>query len=179
MAYAGELSLTAWLDPALKYFAEQAGIPLEDYASTVGGIGEGFGLNIITDIFTKGWLSRLIKLTSGLIGTSYAVFGKDVPVRLRKDLLALGTTMALSGLATDPLKLKEDAESLADFIKSLQAGDVSRALATGLRTPGEISARLGMAAPAPAPAPAPTPAPSAGFTSKPSTPSSKSKYTVT
>jgi len=175
MAYPGELSLTAWLDPALKYFAEQAGIPLEDYASTVGGIGEGFALNLITDVFTKGWLNRIIKLASGLIGTSYAVFGRDVPVRLRKDLLALGTTMALDGLASDPLKLKEDAESLAEFIKALQSGDVSRALATGLRTPGEISARLGMTAPAPAPAP--TPAPS-GFTSKPSTSSTKSKYTV-
>jgi len=179
MAYAGQLSLTAWLDPALKYFAEQSGIPLEDYSSTVGGIGEGFALNALTDVFTKGWLNRIIKLFSGLIGTSYAVFGVDVPVRLRKELLTLGMAMALDGLASDPLKLKEDAESLADFVKSLMSGDVSRALATGLRTPGEISARLGMAPPTPTPMPVAT-SPPEEFTSKPApTTASKSKYTVT
>lgn len=141
---APELSITAWLDPALEYFAKQAGVPIEDVASTVGGIGEGLALNALTDVFTKSWINRLVKLASGGLALGYAGFGKGVPVRLRKDLMALGMTMAGTAVLGDVTELKKDAEAFLDAIKKIAKGEWSKGLATGLASPGEIAAKLGL-----------------------------------
>ena len=81
----GELSLTAWLDPAMKYFAEQAKIPVDQYSSQVGGEGIGVTMEVIADFFTKGWLNKEIQTGAGLLASGYAIWGKDVPPRLRRE----------------------------------------------------------------------------------------------
>lgn len=143
-----EVSITGWLDPALKYFADQAGIPVYDYAAQVGGEGIATSLEVMADIFTKGWLNRLIQGGAGAIALSYSVWGKDVPTRLRKELLALGIHEGLR-VVNNPLSMTADAESLKAFVEAVMRGDWNAALASVLRTPGEF----GFAVPAPASSP--------------------------
>jgi hypothetical protein len=163
MAYR-EVSITSWLDPVFKYFAEQSGIPLDQYSSQVGGEGIGVGLEIIADFFTKGWLNKTIQAVAGLIADSYAIWGKDVPTRLRRELLALGTHELLRFVDPKPSDVIEFQRSLSVSIDAATRGDWNAFLASILRTPSEIQAMVGVVAPpalAPPPSipPAPPPAP--------------------
>lgn len=195
MAYR-EVNLTGWLDPALKYFADQAGITIPDYSSQVGGEGIGNALEALADFFTKGWLNKGIQCGAGLIADMYAVWGKDVPIRLRKELLALGTHELLRIVDPKPSDIIEVRHSVELFTDAAVRGDWNAALSSVLRTPAELQTMLGVTGtpPAttltaggegkkyvtksPAPAPAlmlPPPAP----TLPPPTPSKKGRYQVT
>ena len=139
---AEELSITKWLDPALEYFARQAGIPAADYSAQVGGEGIGVALEFLADLFTKGWFNKVIQGIAGLFASGYAVFGKDVPVRLRKELLALGTHELLRIVDPKPSDIREVQESIFKFADAVKRGDVNAALASILRTPREVSGLL-------------------------------------
>ena len=160
-----EVSLTKWLDPALDYFAKEAGIPVADYSSQVGGEGIGNALEIAADFFTKGWLNKAIQGIAGLVADCYAIWGKNVPTRLRKELLGVGTHELLRIVDPKPSDLIEMRQSLQDFVAAAQRGDWNAAMASVLRSPAEIQAMLGvmrLVPPPPAPVPpagAPTPAP--------------------
>jgi len=169
-----EVTITKWLDPALKYFAEEAGIPIEQYSSQVGGEGIGVGLEAIADFFTKGWLNKTIQVIAGLIADGYAIWGKDVPVRLRRELLALGTHELLRFVDPKPSDVIEFQRSLPQFIDGMRRADYNAALASILRTPGEIQTMLRIA-PAPAPTP-PTPPPTPAKTVKPPTKPTGGRY---
>ena len=154
MAYR-EVSITSWLDPVFKYFAEQSGIPLDQYSSQVGGEGIGVGLEIIADFFTKGWLNKTIQAVAGLIADGYAIWGKDVPTRLRRELLGLGTHELLRFVDPKPSDVIEFQRSLSVSIDAAKRGNWNAFLASILRTPSEIQAMVGVVAP-PALAPPPS-----------------------
>jgi hypothetical protein len=160
-----EASLTGWLDPALDYFAKQAGIPTPDYSSQVGGEGIGVGLEILADTFTKGWFNKLVQFGAGAIAGGYAVWGRDVPLRLRRELIAMGMHELLRIVKLTPEDIAELQQSVVQSAMAAKAGDAVAFLASILKSPSE----MGLAAPrtpaptpkapaAPAPAPAPTPA---------------------
>jgi hypothetical protein len=159
-----EVSITGWLDPVFKYFAEQTGIPLEQYSAQVGGEGIGTALEVVADFFTKGWLNKTIQVVAGLIADGYAIWGKDVPIRLRRELLALGTHELLRFVDPKPSDVIEFQRSLSVSIEAAKRGDWNTFLASILRTPSEIQAMVGAVAPiAPAaPTPPPPPAPTGG-----------------
>ena len=157
------ISITSWLDPALKYFSDQSGIPVDQYSSQVGGEGIANVLEMSADFFTKGWLNRAIQGGAGLLATSYAVWGKDVPDRLRRELLAVGTHELFRVVDVKPGEILEVRQSLSDFIASAQAGDWNTALSSVLTTPAEIQAAMGGLIPG-----GPPPAPQAPETPKPS-----------
>jgi hypothetical protein len=179
-----EVSITSWLDPVFKYFAEQSGIPLEQYSSQVGGEGIGVGLEIVADFFTKGWLNKAIQAVAGLIADGYAIWGKDVPTRLRRELLALGTHELLRFVDPKPSDVIEFQQSLSVSIDAMKRGDWNAFLASVLRTPSEIQTMAGAVAPlAPTPPPPPPPpAPTEGRyevkpeSPTPSTPKKKSTH---
>jgi len=139
-----EVSITGWLDPALKYFAEQSGIPIDQYSSQVGGEGIGTALEVVADFFTKGWLNKAVQAAAGLIANGYAIWGKDVPMRLRRELLALGTHELLRIVDPKPSDVIEFRRSLDSFIRSATRGDWNAALSSVLRTPSEIQAMVGV-----------------------------------
>jgi len=177
-----ELSLTAWLDPVLEYFARQAGIPVSDYSSQVGGEGIGTALEVVSDLFTKGWFNKLVQVAAGGMATAYAVWGRDVPMRLRKELLALGTHELLRFVDPKPSDLLELRESVDAFTSAVKRGDWNAALAAILRSPAEIRSMLAaMGVPVAAKAaPTPTP-PTAKGVSGPvkAAGAGKGRYTVT
>ena len=147
---AREVSITGWLDPALDYFAKQSGIPVDQYSSQVGGEGIGTALEMIADFFTKGWLNKGVQFTAGLIANSYAIWGKDVPIRLRRELLALGHHELLRIANPKPSDIIEMRQSIESFIRAAQRGDWNTALASILRTPAEIQAMFGVRSASPA-----------------------------
>lgn len=162
-----ELSLTGWLDPASKYFAETAGIPVADYSSGVGGEGIGTGLEIVADFFTKDWFNKLIQFGAGGIASLYAIWGSGVSPRLRKELLAVGTHELLRITKIIPEEAAKMQASVFASARAAQRGDWSSFLATILKTPAE----MGFPTPPPAPSPgytppevAPPPTPEAGPT---------------
>ena len=144
---AREVSITGWLDPALDYFAKQSGIPVDQYSSQVGGEGIATGLEMVADFFTKGWLNKGVQFTAGLIANGYAIWGKDVPIRLRRELLALGHHELLRIANPKPSDIIEMRQSIESFIRAAQRGDWNTALASILRTPAEIQAMVGAVAP--------------------------------
>ncbi|MBA7493305.1 hypothetical protein ES702_03863 [subsurface metagenome] len=139
-----DISITQWMDPALKYFADQARIPVSDFSSQVGGEGIGNALEMTANFFTKGWLNKAIQGLAGLIANSYAIWGKDVPTRLRKELLAVGTHELLRIADPSPKDVIEARQSLEDFIAATQRGDWNAALSSVLTTPAEIQAMFGV-----------------------------------
>jgi len=138
----GPLSLTGWLDPALKYFADQAGISVEDYSSRVGGEGIGTAIEVLADLFSKGWLNKVIQVVAGLMASGYGTFGKDVPSRLRKELITLGTHELLRFVDPKPSELIEFRRSIDDFIDALRRGDMEGMKAAVFRSPSEWQAML-------------------------------------
>jgi hypothetical protein len=139
-----ELSLTSWLDPLFEYFARQAGIPTEELASHSGGEGIGNCLEAVADFFTKGWFNKLIQLAAGAIAAGYGTFGKDVPVRLRRELIQMGTHLLWRIIDPTPQEIIEARESLDQSIRALAKGDWNGFLASILRTPAELKAMLGI-----------------------------------
>jgi len=133
-----EVTLTSWLDGINKTFAEKAGIPVEDYSAQTGGELIGNLFEFITNLFGKGWLSVGVQFTTGLISTLYAIYGKNVPTRLRKELLGIGVHELLRIIQLTPDKVKEAKETLKDAIDSISRGDLNAFLASGLRSPTEV-----------------------------------------
>jgi len=153
-----EISLTSWLDPINKYFADKAGIPVAEYSAYTGGELIGNILEVITDFFAKPWTSRVVQGIAGLIAVLYGVFGADVPTRLRRELISLGEHELLRLIHMTPDELREAQEQISRFARSLQVGDVEGALSAAFRTPTEIVSAF-TATPTPPPSPPPTPTP--------------------
>lgn len=147
--------LTEWLDPMVRYFAEQSGISVEDYSSRIGGEGIGTALEYVADYFSKGWLNAAIQFITGAIASSYAVWGRGVSPRLRKELISLGFHEMLRFLdQLQPPQLFVAQRSLIDFGDAWRRGDTAGAMATVLRTPAELQGMwtaIGVMPPAVAP----------------------------
>ena len=166
-----EVSLTKWLDPAFEYFARQAGIPIDQYSAQVGGEGIGVALETVTDFFTKGWLNKAIQFVAGLIADAYAIWGKDVPTRLRRELLALGTHELLRFVDPKPSDIIEVRLSIENTVNALRRGNWNAFFASILRSPAELQAMLGVV---PAPTRTSIPISTSGrYTVKPQTPAPK------
>ena len=137
-----EISLTRWLDPLIENFAREAGIPTETYSAIVGGEGIAAILELIGDVFTKGWFNRLIHFITGLIAGGYATFAKGVPTRLRLELLEIGTHELSRVIDVGPGTLPELKRSIDSFASAVRRGDWDAAMASILRTPTEIQATM-------------------------------------
>jgi len=168
------VSLTSWLDPVLSYFADKAGLPRDEHNAYVGGEIVANLADIPTDLFSKGWLNKVIHFVAGLIAGLYGVFGRDVPSRLRRELIAFAEHELWQIAHIKPEEIPQIKLSVNQFLTAAARGDWDTALSAILSTPEEISRTLGLGAPTPtpvataeavpivpAPAPAPAPAPQA------------------
>ena len=141
-----EVSLTKWMDPLLKWSADQTGIPVEQFSPMVGGEGIGVGLEVISDIFTKGWLNKLIQGAAGGLGLVYILFfGRKVPMRLKRELLAICMHESLRVVDPKPSDIAEFKASVEESVRAWVRKDWNAFLAAVLRTPTEIQSMLGVA----------------------------------
>lgn len=164
-----ELSLTRWVEPALEYFARESGIPVDDLAATQGGETIGTGLEVACDFFTKGWFNKAVQGLTGIIANSYAVWGKGVSSRLRKELLALGTHELLRILDPAPSEIFTIRSSMDESVAAIQRGDITGFLNSILRSPFEMQAMMTTGAAPQAARPAQVTPPTTRYIAQPQT----------
>jgi hypothetical protein len=165
------VELTKLLDELFTEPARRTGIPREQLSAQIGGEVIGNVLEFISGLFAKGWLKPAINGSAAIIALGYSMFAKDVPERLRRELIPIGTHLAMS--AIKDMANPEVVSSLQSFRAQLKAGNVHGALSAVLATPEEIKSALRMGggtktaggtttvtAFVPAPTPLPPPAPS-------------------
>jgi len=137
------------LDGLTEGASRQTGIPKEHISASIGGEFIGAVLETVSGLFSKGWLHPAVNALAGAIALGYSVYGKDVPERLRRELMSLGSHLAFRAL--ELVKFVEFKASLEAFTRYLKAGDINAALSTILKTPGEVATALGIpVGPAPA-----------------------------
>ena len=173
--------LTSWADPLVAEIARRTGIPREHLAVGLGGELLANVLEQVSGLFTKGLGKVAVDAVAGSIAVGYAVFGKDVPERLRRELLTVGSHLLLRILeAANYVEFKAQLDS---FINALRTRGLAYAVSSMFATPGEVMAKLGLgtrgvavatppgrvavtvvpptATPAPTPTPSPRPTPKA------------------
>jgi hypothetical protein len=146
--------------------SRRTGIPREQLSAHVGGELIGTVLEVVGDLFSKGWLKVVVDAVAGGIALGYGVYGRDVPERLRREMIQLGSHLAFRAL--ELVNFSEFWSSLQATAAAIKRGDVNAALASILKTPTEVmAATVGLA---PTPPPAPTPAPTYAVTPPPTPP---------
>jgi len=148
------VTLTSWLDGLMAEASRRTGIPREQLSAHVGGELIGTVLEVVGGLFSKGWLRVVVDAVAGGIALGYGVYGRDVPERLRREMIQLGSHLAFRAL--ELVKFSEFWSSLQATADAIKRGDVNAALASILKTPTEVMAATVGLAPTPPPAPAPT-----------------------
>ncbi|MHC1602493.1 MAG: hypothetical protein ACXQS4_04620, partial [Methermicoccaceae archaeon] len=88
---------------------------------------------------------------AGLIAGGYAIYGENVPPRLREELLTIGAHELLRLTELRPEDIAEMRSSLDTFLSAAKVGDWDTAARAVLKSPEEIMSAFGMVAAAPAP----------------------------
>ena len=162
------VTLTSWLDGLMAEPSRRTGIPREQLSAHIGGEFIGSVLEVVSGLFSKGWLSVVVNAVAGVIALGYATYATGVPERLRREMLSMGSHLAFRSL--ELVKFSEFWHSLRATAEAIKTGDVNAVLSSVLKTPSEVAAEiLGAGAtytPLPAPLtppprtpPAPTPTP--------------------
>ena len=149
------VSISRPFDDFFAGIAEATGVPAEEYSTRVVPEWIAALLELTTDIFTKGWLNKLINVLAGIIANGYAILGKGVDRRLRMELVTLGNHELTRVLDPKPQDIVELRESIEKLVEAIRKGDLLEALKSGIRSPAELQAALGLGDKAPAPSPAP------------------------
>ena len=128
------ISLSEWLDPVIREFSEKVGIPTEDASTRIVGEGIGSASEYVLDVFTRGWLNKLIQAVIGLVCTGVS-FSPDVDIstRFRKELLTIGMHELLRVVDPKPSDIRELKASIEEFKSAVEKGDVVEAIMSGLR----------------------------------------------
>ena len=138
------ISLTEWLDPAIEGLAREARLPTSDISTRLGGEGIGVTFEVLSDLTTKGWLNKTIQGLTGLIAGGYAIFGQNVPPRLREELITIGAHELLRLTELRPQDIAEMRSSLDTFLSAVKVGDWDTAARAVLKSPEEIMSAFGM-----------------------------------
>jgi len=167
------ISLSEWLDPVIREVSEKVGIPTEDASTRIVGEGIGSASEYVLDVFTRGWLNKLIQAVIGLVCTGVS-FSPDVDIstRFRKELLTIGMHELLRVVDPKPSDIRELKASIEEFKSAVEKGDVVEAILSGVRPMEEweaVSRMVGISTTPPATPPprttrTPTPVPRARTT---------------
>lgn len=163
------VTLTSWLDDLMAEPSRRTGIPREQLSSHIGGEFIGSLLEVVSGLFSRGWLHVAVNAVAGVIALGYATYAGGVPERLRREMLSLGAHLAFRAL--ELVRMGEFWRSLRITAEALKTGDINAVLSSVLKTPSEVVAEVVGAEVAYAPAtvapppvyevtpPAPAPAP--------------------
>jgi len=129
--------ITNWADPLLKYFAETSGIPKEEYVPMVIGEGYGSGIEFATDFFTTVLGSKVIQGIIGIALGSYAIWGKDVDKRLRRELIAVANHEVFRLVDPSPTEIYELQRNIADLTAGIVQKNAGKIWGAFIRPPQE------------------------------------------
>lgn len=136
------MQLTAWLDEFMRPFAEASGIPASELSVMIGGEGIGNVTEIIADWTTKGWFKRVVQGLVGLLTCGYAIWGKGVDPRLRRELIEWGSHSASRALIINPREIPELVSSAEESVDAALTGDVDAFINSIVRSPDEIASDI-------------------------------------
>ena len=128
--------ISNWADKPMKYFADKSGIPVADLSSELVGEATGVGLEQVTNLFTKGWFNLFMKVGTGVLANSYAIWGKPKDERTRKELIPMGNHLILRALDVD--NVIELINSIGLTQAALKRGDTNAILASMVKSPQEL-----------------------------------------
>ena len=136
------MQLTAWLDEFMRPLAEASGIPASELSIMFFGEGIGNLTEIIADWTTKGWFNRVVQGLVGLITCGYAIWGKGVDPRLRRELIEWGSHSASRALIINPRELPKLVRSVEESVDAALTGDVDAFINSIVRSPDEIASDI-------------------------------------
>lgn len=132
------LTLTGYMDPAFKYFADQTGIGVSEISPMFGGEIYGAGIELVCDMVMKGLLSKGVQTCIGIGCTAYSLFGDGLSIRLKRELLELGTHEISRLIDPKPSDLIEIAECIESISSGISSGDIDLIVAGLFRSPEEL-----------------------------------------
>jgi hypothetical protein len=141
------VTLTSWLDGLMAEASRRTGIAREQLSAHIGCELIATVLEVISDLFSKGWLKVAVNALAGCIALGYGVYGRDVPERLRREMIQIGSHLAFRAL--ELVRFQEFWSSLQATAEAIKRGDVNAALASVLKTPTEVMAATVGLVPAP------------------------------
>jgi len=177
------ISLSEWLDPVIREVSEKVGIPTEDASTRIVGEGIGSASEYVLDVFTRGWLNKLIQCVIGLVCTGVS-FSPDVDIstRFRKELLTIGMHELLRVVDPKPSDIRELKASIEEFKSAVEKGDIAEAILSGVRPMAEwesVSRMVGIPTTTPVPTPRPKTRTVVGVPTPAPAPKTKGRYTIT
>lgn len=134
------VTLTSWLDGLMAEPSRRIGIPREQLSAHIGGEFIGSLLEVVSGLFSKGWLHVAVNAAAGAIALGYATYATGVPERLRREMLSLGAHLAFRAL--ELVRMGEFWRSLGITLEALKTGDINAVLSSVLKTPSEVVAEV-------------------------------------
>jgi hypothetical protein len=124
--------------------SRRTAIPREQLSAHVGGEMIATVLEVVGDLFSRGWLKVAVDALAGAIALGYGVYGRDVPERLRREMIQIGSHLVFRAL--ELVRFQEFWSSLQVTATAIKRGDINAALASVLKTPTEVmAATVGLA----------------------------------
>jgi hypothetical protein len=134
------VTLTSWLDGLMAEPSRRTGIPREQLSAHVGGELIGSILEIVSGLFSRGWLHVAVNAAAGAIALGYATYATGVPERLRREMLSLGAHLAFRAL--ELVRMGGFWRSIRITAEAIKTGDINAILSSVLKTPSEVSAEV-------------------------------------
>ncbi|MBA7660384.1 hypothetical protein ES703_68386 [subsurface metagenome] len=133
-----DFSLTGYMDPAFKYFAEQTKLPIDEISPIIGGELYGAGTELVCDMLMKGLLSKAVQTCIGIGTTAYSIWGDGLSPRLRRELLEYGSHEVFRIIDPKPSDLIEIAECIENITNGIKSNDIELIMQGLFRTPDEL-----------------------------------------
>lgn len=134
------VTLTSWLDGLMAEPSRRTGIPREQLSAHIGGEFIGSVLEVVSGLFSKGWLRVAVNAVAGIIALGYATYATGVSERLRREMLSMGSHLVFRSL--ELVKLSEFWSSLSSTAEAIKTGDVNAILSSVLKTPSEVATEI-------------------------------------
>jgi hypothetical protein len=120
--------------------SRRTGIPREQLSAHIGGEFIGSVLEVVSGLFSKGWLSVVVDAVAGIIALGYATYATGVPERLRREMLSMGSHLLFRSL--ELVKFSEFSRSIRATAEAIKTGDINAILSSVLKTPSEVAAEV-------------------------------------
>ncbi len=134
-----ELSPTAILDPLVKGWAEEAGIPTEELSGILGGDIIGGIIGIPLDMFLTQLGSKIASGALGIAGLLFGTYTMKGQGRMQLDVMRIFSRLTTEILDPSPQQIKEIRKNIGDLIDGFVEGRWDKSLYAIIRNPREFS----------------------------------------
>ncbi len=137
-----ELSPTAILDPLVKGWASEAGIPTEELSGILGGDIIGGLIGVPLDMFLTQLGSKIASGAIGLAGLLFGTYTLKGQGRMQLDSMRISSRIMTEILDPSPQQIKEIQKNISDLIDGFVEGRWDKSLYAIIRNPREFEGIL-------------------------------------